>query len=78
MEFKYYTKPWNPDGYIPGPPNREFYRWKETPESKQKTKEWEFRMEEWRKTPYSFSKKVELKSEKEPVILNRYQLMEFD
>lgn len=96
----YYPEVWDINKPPLSPPNREFHFWgKETKESKQRTQEWKFRLEEYGKnleankkinqikdtikalldfSEYSKKKKTALKSEKGPVILNRYELMDMD
>lgn len=96
----YYPEVWDINKPPLHPPNREFHFWgKETKESKRRTQEWEFRLDEYGKNlkinekintiksviedlkdckAYLQDNKKILKSEKEPVILNRYELMDID
>lgn len=92
----YYPEVWDIHKPPLPPPNKEFSFWRETEESKQRRKEWQFRLDEYGEN-LSISQsladiedlkeeifkevenyKAELIKKKEPVILNRYQLMDLD
>ena len=85
FSLEYYPEPWDINKPPPAPPNRSNNFWgKESVESKQRRDEWIYRLEEYGKNlenkieDHPPAQELELISEKEPVILNRYELMEIE
>jgi hypothetical protein len=88
VEFQFYKEPWPISEHPISPPNRECKWGKETESSKLRTAEWIYRQEEYYKNiwtkleekPIGQEPVIEqqLKSEKEPGIINRYELMDLD